>query len=93
MFGAASSARRSWQGCHPLSPEPLQMKDTETDMTRPHQPGQAVFKSILPEDIDWQPFPAFPPAVRLAVIRWPSLRDRPLRHQSQGARRHKTYAA
>jgi quercetin dioxygenase-like cupin family protein len=37
-------------------------------MTHPHQPGQAVFKSILPEDIDWQPFPAFPPAARLAVI-------------------------
>jgi len=33
-----------------------------------HQPGQAVFKSILPEDIDWQTFPAFPPSVRLAVI-------------------------
>ena len=33
-----------------------------------HQPGQAAFKSILPEDIDWQPFPAFPPSVRLAVI-------------------------
>ena len=33
-----------------------------------HQAGQAVFRSILPEDIDWQPFPAFPPAVRLAVI-------------------------
>ena len=40
----------------------------ETDMTLLHQPGQAVFRSILPEDIDWQPFPAFPPAVRLAVI-------------------------
>ena len=37
-------------------------------MTRPHQPDQAVFRSILPEDMDWQPFPAFPPAVRLAVI-------------------------
>ncbi len=36
-------------------------------MTRPHQPGQAVFRSILPEQIDWQPFPAFPPSVRLAV--------------------------
>jgi quercetin dioxygenase-like cupin family protein len=35
---------------------------------RPHQPGQAVFRSILPEDIDWQPFPAFPPAARLAVL-------------------------
>jgi hypothetical protein len=37
-------------------------------MARPHQPGQAIFKSILPEDIDWKPFPAFPPAVRLAVM-------------------------
>ena len=35
---------------------------------RPHQPGEAVFKSILPEDIDWQPFPAFPPSARLAVL-------------------------
>ena len=35
-----------------------------------HQPGQAkaAFKSILPEDIDWQSFSAFPPSVRLAVI-------------------------
>jgi len=38
-----------------------------TDMTRPHQTDQAVFRAILPEDIDWQAFPAFPPAVRLAV--------------------------
>jgi quercetin dioxygenase-like cupin family protein len=37
-------------------------------MIRTHQPGQAVFKSILPEDIDWKPFPAFPPSVRLAVV-------------------------
>ena len=37
-------------------------------MVRTHQPGQAVFRSILPEQIDWQPFPAFPPAVRLAVL-------------------------
>jgi len=37
-------------------------------MTRTHQPGQDVFKSILPEDIDWKPFPAFPPSVRLAVV-------------------------
>ena len=36
-------------------------------MVRTHQPGEAVFKAILPEDIDWKPFPAFPPPVRLAV--------------------------
>jgi len=37
-------------------------------MVRDHQPGEAVFKSILPEDVDWKPFPAFPPAARLAVL-------------------------
>ena len=37
-------------------------------MARPHQPGQATFKAILPEDIAWKPFPAFPPAARLAVV-------------------------
>jgi hypothetical protein len=40
----------------------------EASMSRTHQPGHAVSRSILPEDIDWQPFPAFPPAVRLAVM-------------------------
>lgn len=35
---------------------------------RDHEPGEAVFKSILPEDISWKPFPAFPPSARLAVL-------------------------
>jgi quercetin dioxygenase-like cupin family protein len=34
----------------------------------PHQLGQQAFRSILPEDILWRPFPAFPPSVRLAVV-------------------------
>jgi quercetin dioxygenase-like cupin family protein len=37
-------------------------------MTRTHQPGQTLFHSILPEDIVWKPFPAFPSSVRLAVV-------------------------
>ena len=37
-------------------------------MVRTHQRGQAVFGSILPEDIEWKPFPAFPPSVHLAVL-------------------------
>jgi quercetin dioxygenase-like cupin family protein len=37
-------------------------------MTRPHQPDQADFRSVLPEDIDWEPFAAFPPSARLAVM-------------------------
>ena len=35
---------------------------------RSHQPGQDVFRAVLSEDIDWKPFPAFPPSVRLAVV-------------------------
>ena len=37
-------------------------------MVRAHQPGETAFRSVLPEDIEWRPFPAFPPSVRLAVV-------------------------
>src|SRR4051812_45190040 len=37
-------------------------------MARTHQPGEEIFTAILPEDIDWKPFPAFPASVRLAVV-------------------------
>jgi quercetin dioxygenase-like cupin family protein len=37
-------------------------------MKNSHQPGQDVFKAILSQEIDWKPFPAFPPSVRLAVL-------------------------
>jgi quercetin dioxygenase-like cupin family protein len=33
-----------------------------------HPPGQAVFGSSLPEEIDFEPFPSFPPPARLAVV-------------------------
>lgn len=33
-----------------------------------HQPGESDFKSVLPEDVDWKPFSAFPPSARLAVL-------------------------
>ena len=35
---------------------------------RAHQPGEDVFRAIRPEDVVWKPFPAFPPAARLAVL-------------------------
>jgi quercetin dioxygenase-like cupin family protein len=35
---------------------------------RPHQPGQAAFRAILAEEIEWKPFAAFPPEARLAVL-------------------------
>ena len=37
-------------------------------MARNHQPDQATFSGILPEDIEWKPFPAFPSGARLAVV-------------------------
>lgn len=37
-------------------------------MIRSHQPGQAAFRSVLPEDIAWEPFAAFPSSARLAVV-------------------------
>jgi quercetin dioxygenase-like cupin family protein len=37
-------------------------------MVRAHQPGESAFRAILPEDIDWKPFPAFPASARLAVV-------------------------
>ena len=32
------------------------------------QSDHMVFKAVLPDDIEWKPFPAFPPSVRLAVL-------------------------
>jgi quercetin dioxygenase-like cupin family protein len=37
-------------------------------MTQVHQEDPGGFRSVLPEDIDWEPFPAFPPSARLAVV-------------------------
>lgn len=37
-------------------------------MLREHQPGEAVFRSVLPQDVDWQPFAAFPRGAQLAVV-------------------------
>ena len=46
---------------------------------RLHEPGQGVFRSVLPEEIDWKPFPAFPPDVRLAVLVGQPLQAAPYR--------------
>jgi quercetin dioxygenase-like cupin family protein len=37
-------------------------------MSQRHQPGEDLFKAILPEQIEWRSFPAFPPSVRLAIL-------------------------
>jgi hypothetical protein len=37
-------------------------------VTSTHQTKGVGFRYVLPEDIDWEPFPAFPPSARLAVV-------------------------
>src|SRR6201995_1034476 len=37
-------------------------------MTQSHQPDQSVFHAIRSEDVQFKPFPGFPPAARLAVL-------------------------
>ena len=37
-------------------------------MPTTHQPDQDVYRSVLPEDVDWEPFAPFPPSARLAVL-------------------------
>jgi hypothetical protein len=37
--------------------------EAQRGIVRPHQPGQDVFRSVLPEEIDWEPFPSFPRSV------------------------------
>ncbi len=44
------------------------ISEAQEGKVRSHQPGEAAFKAILNEDVDWKPFPAFPPSVRLAVL-------------------------
>jgi quercetin dioxygenase-like cupin family protein len=44
------------------------MTGPQAGMVPVHQPGQDVFKSVLPEEINWKPFAAFPTSVRLAVV-------------------------
>ena len=43
-------------------------EDAKKETARSHQPGQSTFAAILPEEVDWKPFPAFPPSVRLAIV-------------------------
>jgi hypothetical protein len=51
-----------------MSQKASSAKPAQQSKVRPHQFGQEVFKTILSEEVDWKPFPAFPPAVQLAVV-------------------------
>jgi quercetin dioxygenase-like cupin family protein len=51
-----------------MSQKASAVKPAAQSGVRSHHPGREVFKAILSEDIDWKPFPAFPPSIRLAVV-------------------------
>ena len=55
-----------------MSQKTSAVKRARQSEVQPHQLGQEVFKTILSEDVDWKPFPAFPPSIRLAVVGQPS---------------------
>jgi quercetin dioxygenase-like cupin family protein len=52
-------------------------KEAAKKAVRSHQPGQTVFKAILPEKIEWKPFAVFPPSARLALVVGEPLREGP----------------
>jgi quercetin dioxygenase-like cupin family protein len=53
------------------------IREATRGTVRPHQPGQAVFRATLPEEVEWKPFAAFPPSVRLAVVVGEPLQEGP----------------
>ena len=60
-----------------MEPRYARIKNASTTTVRPHQPGQSDFRAILPEEIDWKPFPAFPPSARLAIVVGQPLQEGP----------------
>jgi quercetin dioxygenase-like cupin family protein len=51
-----------------MSKQTARNQEAPRESARPHQPGQAAFRAILAEDIEWKPFAAFPEEARLAVL-------------------------
>lgn len=51
-----------------MSEQAARKQEVPEQPARPHQPGQATFRAILAEDVDWKPFATFPPSARLAVV-------------------------
>src|SRR6202034_832326 len=65
--GEAEPATRSFAGNDPLTVIVYVETTEEVQMAQTHLSGED-FGSILPDDVDWRPFPAFPPTARLAVV-------------------------
>jgi DNA-binding transcriptional MocR family regulator len=52
----------------PMSEQGARKREAPKEPVRPHQPGQAAFRAILSEEIEWKPFSVFPPEARLAAL-------------------------
>ena len=65
-IGSAASASRALQ---PTEPNPLDfVLGQHAEYVIAFASEQKVFKTVLSKDVDWKPFPAFPPSVLLAVV-------------------------
>ena len=51
-----------------MSEQAARKQQAPKEPVRPHQPGEEVFKAILPEGIEWKPYPGYPPSVHSAVV-------------------------
>src|SRR5262249_53853422 len=51
-----------------MSEQAARKPEASKGAVRTHPPGQAEFRAILAEDIQWKPFAAFPSEARLAVL-------------------------
>lgn len=62
----SSAARICFDHCH--LPDSNRRACYVGVVSRTHQPGEDTFRAILPEQLEWQPFAAFPPGVSLAIL-------------------------
>ena len=51
-----------------MSEQAARKQEPSKEPPRPHQPGEATFRAILSEEIDWKPYPGDPPSVHSAVV-------------------------
>lgn len=52
----------------PITERSARAREAPKVLVRRHQPGQADFRAIRSDDIEWKPFAALPPEIRMAVL-------------------------
>ena len=51
-----------------MSVDTKDLREPRGDAARSHYPGQALFRVVMAEDVQWRPFAALPSPVRLAAL-------------------------